>query len=221
MSLTVKATTRQDQGKGASRRLRKDNQIPAIVYGAGKKPATVSVNIYEITHLLDNEEAYTSIIDLSVGKKKESVIIKDLQRHPARNSITHIDFLRIDLEQNIVTQVPLHFIGEENNDELRLGAVLNQFITSIEVSCLPSDLPHAIDIDISSLELGDHISLTEINMPEGVVITALTHGDIEAHDQSVVAVQAAKKMAEIEEETVDEANEEAGANTTEDDAEKK
>ena len=202
MSMSINATARDDQGKGASRRLRHNEQVPAIIYGAGKDATAVALNIHEVTHLLENEEAYTSILDLKIGKAKESVIVKDLQRHPAKNCITHVDFLRVDMKQNIVTSIPLHFNGAEENEAIRLGAVLNQFVNSIEVSCLPADLPHAIEVDISGLEMDGHISLTGLTMPEGVTITALTHGDIEAHDQSVVAVQAAKKMAEIEEEEI-------------------
>jgi large subunit ribosomal protein L25 len=106
--------------------------------------------------------------------------------------------LRINLKQALVTNIPLHFLGSDENESVRLGAILNQFVTSVEVSCLPGDLPTAIDVDITSLALGDHISLTGLVMPEGVTLTALTHGDIEAHDQSVVAVQEAKIMAEVE-----------------------
>ena len=97
----------------------------------------------------------------------------------------------------------MNFTGSDDNEELRLGAILNQFINAVEVSCLPADMPNGIEVDISNLALGDHISLTGINMPEGVTLTALTHGDIEAHDQSVVAVQEAKVMAEIEEEVIE------------------
>ncbi|QKQ24568.1 50S ribosomal protein L25/general stress protein Ctc [Candidatus Ruthia endofausta] len=200
MSLTINALTRGDQGKGVSRRLRRNHKIPAIVYGTDKAPSNITLDIFEITHLLENEESYTSVLDLMVDKKKEAVIIKDLQRHPAKNIVTHVDFLRINLKQAIVTSIPLHFNNEEDNEAIRLGAVLNQFVTSVEVSCLPTDLPHAIDVDISNLAMGEHISLTGLNIPKGVVITALTHGDIEAYDQSVVAVQEPKKMAEIEEE---------------------
>lgn len=199
MNTTINATTREDQGKGASRRLRLAQRVPAIVYGTGKAPEAISLNIHEITHLLENEEMFTSVLDLTIDKKTQPIIIKDLQRHPAKNTIMHVDLLRVNLKQTIVTNIPLHFIGEENNEAIRLGAVLNQFITSIEISCLPTDLPNGIDIDISALELGEHISLTELNIPDGVTMTALTHGDIEAHNQSVAAVQEAKKMAEIEE----------------------
>ncbi|WP_428086743.1 50S ribosomal protein L25/general stress protein Ctc [Candidatus Thioglobus sp.] len=198
MSLTINATAREVQGKGASRRLRRAEQIPAIIYGAGKKPSNITLSVHEITHLLENEDSYSSVLDLMVGKKKEAVIIKDLQRHPAKNIVTHVDFLRINLKQALVTNIPLHFLGTDENESVRLGAILNQFITSVEVSCLPADLPTSIDVDITNLALGEHISLTALDMPKGVTLTALTHGDIEAHDQSVVAVQEAKKMAEVE-----------------------
>lgn len=203
MGMIINATTRDDQGKGASRRLRREEKIPAIVYGAGKEPSAISLNIHEITHLLENDDAYTSVLDLSIDKKVEPVIIKDLQRHPAKNTVTHVDLLRINMKRAIVTSIPLNFTGSDDNEALRLGALLNQFINAVEVSCLPADMPNGIDVDISNLVLGDHISLTGLNMPEGVTLTALTHGDIEAHDQSVVAVQEAKVMAEIEEEAIE------------------
>ncbi|SMN12080.1 LSU ribosomal protein L25p [uncultured Candidatus Thioglobus sp.] len=219
MSITVNATTRTDQGKGASRRLRQQQQVPAIIYGAGKEPSAITLNVHEITHLLENEETFTSVLDLVVDSKNEPVIIKDLQRHPAKNTITHVDFLRIDMNKEIVTSVPLHFIGSDENEALRLGALLNQFVTAIEVSCLPANLPNAIEVDISNLELGAHISLTGITLPTGVVIIALTHGDIEAHDQSVVAVQEARLMSEeVEVEVEVEADSEGDASEADDDA---
>ncbi len=198
MSLTINATVREDQGKGASRRLRHAEKIPAIIYGAGKAPSNITLSVHEMTHLLDDEASFTSVLDLMVGKKKEAVIIKDLQRHPAKNIVTHVDFLRVDLNKALVTNIPLHFIGADENETIRLGAILNQFVNSVEVSCLPADLPTSIDVDITNLALGDHISLTGLDMPKGVILTALTHGDIESHDQSVVAVQEAKIMAEVE-----------------------
>ena len=198
MSLTINATVREDQGKGASRRLRHAEKIPAIIYGAGKAPSNITLSVHEMTHLLEDEASFTSVLDLMVGKKKEAVIIKDLQRHPAKSIVTHVDFLRVDLNKALVTNIPLHFIGADENETIRLGAILNQFVTTVEVSCLPADLPTSIDVDITNLALGDHISLTGLDMPKGVTLTALTHGDIESHDQSVVAVQEAKIMAEVE-----------------------
>jgi len=216
MSLTIKATLRDDQGKGASRRLRRDEKVPAIVYGANKAPNAITLDMHEITHFLENDDAYTSVLDLTIDKKKEPVIIKDLQRHPAKNSITHVDFLRINLKQAIITSIPLHFVGEEDNDALRIGAILNQFVTNVEISCLPGDLPHGIDVDISSLSIGDSLSLTDLVMPEGVVLTALQHDDVEAYNQSVVAVQEARIMEEPEEDIVDSESTDADAQASDD-----
>ena len=219
--MIINATIRDDQGKGASRRLRREEKLPAIVYGAGKEPSAISLNIHEITHLLENDDAFTSVLDLSIDKKVEPVIIKDLQRHPAKNTVTHVDLLRINMKQAIVTSIPLNFTGSDDNEEIRLGAILNQFINAVEVSCLPADMPNGIEVDISNLAIGDHISLTGLNMPEGVTLTALTHGDIEAHDQSVVAVQEAKLMAEeVEEEIVEAEGDEGDESAEGGDAEK-
>ena len=221
MGMIINATTRDDQGKGESRRLRREEKLPAIVYGAGKEPSAISLNIHEITHLLENDDAFTSVLDLSIDKKVEPVIIKDLQRHPAKNTVTHVDLLRINMKQAIVTSIPLNFTGSDDNEEIRLGAILNQFINAVEVSCLPADMPNGIEVEISNLAIGDHISLTGLNMPEGVTLTALTHGDIEAHDQSVVAVQEAKLMAEeVEEEIVEAEGDEGDESAEGGDAEK-
>ena len=219
MSITVNATAREDQGKGASRRLRKEEKVPGVIYGGKDAPSMVTVDFHEITHLLENEDTFTSVLDLVVGKKKESVIIKDLQRHPAKNTVNHIDFLRVDAKHAIVTTTPLHFVGEEENEALRLGALLNQFVVSIEISCLPKDMPHGIDVDISGLAIGDHISLTGLVLPEGVIITALQHDDVEAHDQTVVSVSEARVVEEEEdfsEAPVAPANDEAEGNEAED-----
>jgi len=217
MSITINAAAREDQGKGASRRLRKEEKVPGIVYGGKNAPSMVTVDFHEITHLLENEDSFTSVLDLVVGKNKESVIIKDLQRHPSKNTISHIDFLRVDAKHAIVTTTPLHFIGEDDNEALRVGALLNQFVVAIEISCLPKDMPHGIDVDVSGLAIGDHISLTGLVLPEGVVITALQHDDVEAHDQSVVSVSEAKIVAEVEEE-IDAPSAEGDATEGDDDA---
>ena len=212
MSITVNAIERQDQGKGASRRLRKEEKVPSIVYGGKADPIMIALNIHEITHLLEDENTFTSVLDLTVGKTTESVVLKDIQRHPAKNVVTHVDFLRVDAKQTLVTTTPLHFIGVEENEALRLGNMLNQFVVSIEISCLPKDLPHGIDVDVTSLEIGDHLSLTDLVLPEGVVIVSLQHEDIEAHDQTVCSVSEPKIIEEEEEEIIEgeEGSEEGG-----------
>ena len=204
MSITVNALVREDQGKGASRRLRKEEKVPSIIYGGTKEPLMISLNIHEITHLLEDENTFTSVLDLVVGKSKDSVVIKDIQRHPAKNTVFHVDFLRVDAKHALVTTTPLHFIGMEENEAIRLGNMLNQFVVSIEISCLPQDLPHGINVDVTNLELGEHLTLTDLILPEGVIITSLQHEDIEAHDQTVCSVSEPKLIVEEEEEEEEE-----------------
>jgi large subunit ribosomal protein L25 len=200
MSITVNALVREDQGKGASRRLRKEEKVPSIIYGGTKEPLMISLNIHEITHLLEDENTFTSVLDLVVGKSKDSVVIKDIQRHPAKNTVFHVDFLRVDAKHALITTTPLHFIGMEENEALRLGNMLNQFVVSIEISCLPQDLPHGINVDVTNLELGEHLTLTDLILPEGVIITSLQHEDVEAHDQTICSVSEPKIIEEEEEE---------------------
>ncbi len=188
MSITVNALVREDQGKGASRRLRKEEKVPSIIYGGTKEPLMISLNIHEITHLLEDENTL------------DSVVIKDIQRHPAKNTVFHVDFLRVDAKHALITTTPLHYIGMEENEALRLGNMLNQFVVSIEISCLPQDLPHGINVDVTNLELGEHLTLTDLILPEGVIITSLQHEDVEAHDQTICSVSEPKIIEEEEEE---------------------
>ena len=218
MSITVNATEREDQGKGASRRLRKEEKVPSIIYGGKKDPLMVTLSIHEITHLLEDENTFTSVLDLVVGKSTESVVLKDIQRHPAKNTITHVDFLRVDAKQTLVTTTPLHFVGMEENEALRLGNMLNQFVVSVEISCLPKDLPHGIDVDVTNLAVGDHLSLTDLVLPEGVTINALQHEDVEAHDQTVCSVSEPKVIEEEEEIIEDGESKEGGEDSAEDSA---
>ena len=210
MSITVNALVREDQGKGASRRLRKEEKVPSIIYGGTKEPLMISLNIHEITHLLEDENTFTSVLDLVVGKSKDSVVIKDIQRHPAKNTVFHVDFLRVDAKHALITTTPLHFIGVEENEAIRLGNMLNQFVVSIEISCLPQDLPHGINVDVTNLELGEHLTLTDLILPEGVIITSLQHEDIEAHDQTICSVSEPKLIVEEEEEEEEEEGLESG-----------
>lgn len=219
MSITIDATSRTEQGKRSSRRLRKEKHIPAIVYGYNKAPAMIKVNFYKVSKMLEEENTFTSILDLVIDNKKEAVIIKDVQRHPAKQSVTHIDFMRIDNKNNIVTNIPLNFIGEENNEAIKIGAIANKFILSIEISCLPKDMPHGIDVDISKLAIGEHLSLTDIILPEGISITALQHEDIETYNQTIVSISEPRLMAEEASEEESSAQEEGEEDTTEENQE--
>ncbi|SFV67287.1 LSU ribosomal protein L25p [hydrothermal vent metagenome] len=197
MSAEISASVREVKGKGSSRRLRHESKIPGIVYGAGKEAVNLELDFFYITKILNDESLFTTILDLKVGSKKEKVVIKDLQRHPAKKTISHIDFLRIDLKRKIKLKVPVRFINKEKSKSLRLGAVLNQFLSSIEISCLAGNLPETIDVDVSKIKIGESIRLSQIEVPKGVTITALTHGDLDSYDQTIVSITKARKMEAV------------------------
>ncbi len=210
MSVTIEANLRDDKGSGLSRRLRLANQIPGVVYGIGKKPTTISLDSYKFNYLLTySKYIFSRIVRLDVNKSSTPVIIKDLQRHPTSNAIIHVDFLRVDDTHKITTLIPLNFINANQNQALRLGAVLNEFMSSIEVICLPSALVQKIDVDIADLKLGEHLGLLEIEMPENITIKAFTHGNLEVHNQTVISVANAKKISIIEDEEEEEEQTEA------------
>jgi len=197
-SYTLNAEVRKDMGKGASRRLRHEGNIPAVIYGAGKPSVALTIKHDDLFHALENEAFYSSIVTLKVGKKKEKAILKDLQRHPWKNLLSHADFLRVKMDEEITTTVPLHFINVDACEGVKMqGGQLTHLMSDVEITCLPADLPEFIDVDVEKLELGETIHLSKIITPDGVEISALSGPDAEDHDQGVVAV--IKKKAEIEE----------------------
>ncbi len=200
---TLNAEVRKDMGKGASRRLRHSGLIPAVIYGGGKNSVALTLNHDEIFHALENESFYSSIITLKIGKKKEKAILKDLQRHPWKNLLSHADFLRVKMDEEITTNVPLHFINEDNCHGVKMeGGQLTHLLNDLEITCLPNDLPEYIDVDVADLALGSTIHLTELTIPEGVEITALSGPEAEGQDQGVVSV--IKKKTETEETSTEE-----------------
>ncbi len=164
----VNVEPRADTGKGASRRLRRAGLVPGIIYGSKKEPSMITLKHNELILHLDNEAFYSHILELKVGNKSEKVILKDLQRHPAKPFILHVDFLRISANESIKVQVPLHFIGEEVAPGIKAGGIVSRNLTEIEVSCLPKNLPEFIEIDISALEMGSALHLSDIALPKGV-----------------------------------------------------
>lgn len=206
----LNCTVRTEQGKGASRRLRRlENQIPAILYGGDEDPVNLSIQHDDILHATDNEAFFSHIITLNIGKKKQKAIIKDLQRHPAKPFIIHADFQRVSDKQAIVVQVPIHFVNEEKCAGVRLeGGRLIKTLTEIEVSCLPKDLPEYLEVDVLELQIGDSVHLSDIPLPEGVTSVALAHGD-EDSDLSVAIVQAPRSVVEEEAEEAAAEGEEA------------
>lgn len=194
----LNCTVRTDLGKGASRRLRRlDNNIPAVLYGSGKDPVSLTIAHKDIAKAITNEAFFSHIITLKIGSKKEKAVIKALQRHPAKPFLMHADFLRVSEKQAIHVKVPLHFMNEAKCAGVKTGGgSILKTLNEIEVSCLPGDLPEYIEVDMLELNIGDSIHLSDIALPKGVTSIALSHG--EDNDLSVATVAAPK--AEVEEE---------------------
>ncbi|MEX2125609.1 MAG: 50S ribosomal protein L25/general stress protein Ctc [Woeseia sp.] len=192
------AELREDQGKGASRRLRRQGKVPAIIYGGGRPPRALVFDHNRVLHQLDQEAFYSSILTIKVGDKSQAAILKDVQRHPARRQILHMDIQRVVEDEKIRMHVPIHIVGEQQAPGVKLaGGTVMRLITDVEVSCLPRDLPEYFEVDISHLELDDMLHLSDIKVPEGVEITQLTYG--EEHDHAIVSVHVIKAAA-VEEE---------------------
>ena len=201
----LQATVRTDSGKGASRRLRRlNNAIPAVLYGGHQDPVSLTIMHKDIAKAVENEAFFSRIITLKIDKKSEQVVIKDLQRHPAKPFLMHADFMRVSANEPITVNVPIHFLNEEICAGVRIGhGTILRTLNEIEIECLPKDLPEYIEVDLLELDLGDSIHLSEIVMPEGVTCLALEHGD-ENDDLSVVILQAPRVDSD-EDELEDEA----------------
>lgn len=184
----IHATVRTDLGKGASRRLRRlDSLVPAIIYGEGKAPVSISIPHKDLQKALSNEAFFSHIITMVVGKKSEQVVIKDLQRHPAKPRIMHADFQRVSAKNAITVAVPLHFINEDKCKGVKLGGgSIIKALTELQISCLPKDLPEFIEVDLTELGVGEAIHISAINLPKGVTSVDLAHGH--DSDNSVVSV---------------------------------
>ena len=201
----VKAELRDDTGKGASRRLRHQNLIPAIVYGSGKDPRSVSVEHHKILKFLEDEAFFTSILELSTaGGKKQKVILRDMQRHPAKPRIMHMDFQRIDDNELLHMHIPLHFLNEDICEASKTaGVIISHLLNDVEVACLPADLPEYLEIDIAEFNDGDMVRLSDIVLPKGVTLTAFTHGDEKEHDEVVLSTTHVGTTSTDEEESED------------------
>jgi large subunit ribosomal protein L25 len=163
--------------RGSSRRLRRTGRVPAIVYGGGKDPRAISIDHDSLAHQMVHEAFYTSILTVKVGDEAQPVVVKDVQRHPARPVIMHLDFQRIVEDQEITIRVPIHFLGEENAKGVKeQGGVVEHIETNVEISCLPRYLPEYLELDVTNLELNQMYHLADIKLPEGVSSVALKHG---------------------------------------------
>jgi large subunit ribosomal protein L25 len=181
------AEPRHDRGKGASRRLRRDGRIPAVIYGGHKDAVAVQIAHNDVLLRTAHEAFYSHILTLKVSGTAEKVVLKDMQRHPYKPFIMHMDFLRVSETEEITMRVPLHFLNEERCVGVKqFGGVVSHLLSDVEVTCLPQNLPEYIEVDLEALNIGDTIHLGEIALPTGVQLTVLLHGG--DANQSVVQV---------------------------------
>jgi large subunit ribosomal protein L25 len=200
----LSAKARTDVGKGASRRLRRlVGEIPAIVYGGTKAPQMLNVSHKDLSKALEDESFYSHVITLDIeGVGAESVVLKALQRHPAKPQLLHADFLRVDATHSITLRVPLHFLNADKCVGVRLGGgTISHAISELEVKCLPKDLPEFIEVDLADVKVGDILHISDVKLPKGVESVQLSHGA--DHDLPVVSVLAPRGGAD--EETKEEA----------------
>ncbi len=199
------AEIREDQGKGASRRLRHEGKVPAIIYGAGRPPRKLAFDHNRVLHQLESESFYSSILNIKVGEKSQAAIVKDIQRHPAKRRVLHMDFQRIVADEKITMNVPIHYLNTESAVGVKEGGgSVSRLMTDVEVSCLPKDLPEYFEVDIENLDLNEMLHLSDIKLPDGVEIPELAQGP--EHDQAIVSIHVIK-VVEIEEEVEAEAAE--------------
>lgn len=189
------ACERQDHGTGASRRLRRiENRVPAIIYGSNEAPKSISLCHLKVLQAIEHESFYSHILTLNVGSNKQKVVLKDIQRHPYKKSVLHMDFLRVNEKDKIVMNVPLHFLNEDKCAGAKQGGLISHNMIDVEVRCNAAKLPEYLEIDLTDLELDKAYHLTDLSLPEGVEITALTHGA--DHDLPVVSVHSPKGAKE-------------------------
>lgn len=178
MQIEITAKKREAQGTGASRRLRRSGNVPGIVYGGGKDAVNIELNHKDLFLQFRHEAFHASILNLDLDGKKEQVLLRDFQMHPVRNTIQHIDFQRVSASEKIHVKVPFHFTNAEVAPGVKLAhGVVTHVMTEADVACLPKNLPEFIEVDLSELEAGHSIHLSQLKLPKGVEFVQLAHGD--------------------------------------------
>lgn len=193
----IPAENRKDEGRGASRRLRRTGQVPAIVYGGDQAPQSIQIEHNTALLASHNEWFYSAILDLKLDGGVQKVLLRDMQRHPFKAQLLHLDFQRVDENRAIRVRVPLHFLNQEKSPAGKTsGVVISHALTDIEISCLPKDLPEYVPVDLSALEVGDIVHISDLKLPEGVEIPELRLG--REHDAAVVTAQEVRQEVEPE-----------------------
>jgi large subunit ribosomal protein L25 len=196
----IKVQRREDEGKGASRRLRLAGNVPAVVYGGDLKPVSIELSHNDVWLASQHEWFYASILDLSLNGDVQKVLLRDMQRHPFKQQIMHLDFQRVNANETIRTAVPLHFLNEDTSPAGKAAdVVITHELNEVTVTCLPGDLPEFIEIDLGAMVVGDIVHLSQVKLPKGVEIPELSLGA--DHDVAVVVAKHGRVEAEPEEET--------------------
>jgi len=198
---TLDAEVRTDLGKGASRRLRHANKVPAILYGEGQEPVSLTLEHNKVFRAQQEEAFYSHVLTLNVDGKPVECLIKDMQRHPFKQLVMHLDFLRVDATHAVHVNAPVHFINEEAAE--KKGGKIAHLVNDIAISCLPADIPEFIEVDVSSLEVGQTLHLSDLTLPKGVTSDELAKG--ESHDQAVASLNAPKGASDEDEAESEEA----------------
>lgn len=192
------AEVRTDLGKGASRRLRREDKVPAILYGADKEPVSLTLAHNKLLQAQEFEAFYSHVLTLNIGGESVEALVKDMQRHPYKPKITHVDFLRVDMKKEVTVQVPLHFVNEDKAASIKVeGGHAEHHMNEVEITCLPGALPEFIEVDLIDVALGQTVHLSDLTMPEGVSSVELGKG--ESHDLAVATIKAAKGSSDSDE----------------------
>jgi ribosomal protein L25, Ctc-form len=215
-SFSLAGTLRTNLGKGASRRLRRTDRVPGIVYGAGKDPVAIEVDHNELVQLLKHEAVYASVLGLELSEIKEAVILRDLQRHPYKPKILHLDLQRVSSQEQIVMRIPLRFVGEDVAPGVKVsGGLISHLLSDVEVSCLPEDLPDFIEVDLSALEINQTIHLSDLKLPNKISLVSLAHGEDSAVATAYLPREQTDKPIAAADAAVDAAISEAEKNAAE------
>lgn len=202
------AVNRANAGTSGAKSVRRNGNIPAVVYGGSSEPELIELSHNEVAKKLANEAVYSHILQLNVDGKVQNAILKDMQRHPAKDTIIHMDFMRVNMDEKIKVHVPLHFINEATSLGVKAGGVVTHSMVEVEVVCLPGNLPEYIEVDLESVDIGGSVHLSDIAVSEGVEILALTHGE----DHNLPVAQVVKtRIAASEDDEVDATEGEEGA----------
>ena len=192
----LNAEFRDDAGKGASRRLRRGGKVPAVLYGGERPPRSITLSHTEISHHLENEAFYSSVITLKVGDKEQPAILKDIQRHPARRLIMHVDLQRVLEDKEIRMNVPIHFVGESAAPGVKKGGTVSHTVNELEITCLPKYLPEFIEVDLAAVDMDGVFKLSDVSLPDGV---SLAHPPGEDYDPALASIHKVRVQVEPEE----------------------